>query len=69
MNKRETAIITAVTGVSFGGPLFNEFHKYVEEKFEGPILTLEMTAQGFWDKLKELAMDDFACLVENVTDE
>lgn len=69
MNKRESAIISAVTEISFGGKLFNEFHKYVEEKFDRPVFTHEMAGKEFWVKLKELAMPDFAALCENIKDE
>jgi hypothetical protein len=66
MNKRETAIITAFTGISFGGKLFPEFHKYAEEKFGHPIWTHEMASENFWEKLKELSKNDFINLVENI---
>lgn len=68
MNKRETAIITAITGISFGGKLFNEFHKYAEEKFCHPIWTHEMAGEEFWSKIKELSMLDFETLVNSVSD-
>lgn len=68
MNKRESAIITAYTGISFGGRLFSDFHEYVEEKFCHPVWTHEMAYQEFWDKLKELSRDDFASLAENIGD-
>ena len=63
MNKRETAIITAYTGISFGGKLFNEFHKYAEEKFGHPIFTHEMASPEFWEKLKKLSEDDMHALL------
>ena len=62
MNKREAAIISAYTGIGFGGYHFSEFHKYVEEKFGHPVFTHEMANQSFWDKLKELCFDDFKAL-------
>lgn len=68
MNKRESAIITAYTGILFGGKLFSDFHEYVEEKFGHPVWTHEMVSQEFWDKLKELSRDDFSNLAENIGD-
>lgn len=68
MNKRESAIITAITGISFGGRLFPDFHQYVEEKFNRPVFTHEMAEQSFWDKLKKLAWNDFEKLAENIND-
>lgn len=69
MNKREAAIISAYTEVSFGAPHFPEFHKYVEEKFGHPVWTHEMGSKIFWEKLKGLAKDDFINLAENITDD
>lgn len=66
MTKREAAIISAFTGISFGGAHFSEFHQYVEEKFGHPVWTHEMAEQKFWDKLKELSRDDFCYLAENL---
>lgn len=68
MNKRESAIISAYTGVSFGGELFSEFHKYVEEKFGHPVWTHEMAKESFWVKLKELSFNDFSELAKNIED-
>ena len=69
MTNKEMAIISAFTGVSFGGGHFHHFHKYVEEKFNRPVWTHEMAEQPFWDKLKELSTDDFMKIAENSTDE
>ena len=68
MDKKESAIIIAITGISFGGELFNAFHQYVEEKFERPVYTHEMASKKFWNKLKKLAMPDFELLVKNIKD-
>lgn len=68
MNKRESAIISAYTGVSFGGELFHAFHQYVEELFGHPVWTHQMTGKDFWDKLKELSRFDFEYLAINVED-
>lgn len=68
MNKRESAIITAYTGVSFGGKLFSVFHAYVEEKFGHPVWTHQMSDMKFWEKLKELATDDFINLAKEIED-
>ncbi len=69
MNKREAAIISAYTEVSFGGSHFSEFHKYVEEKFGHPVWTHEMGSKEFWDELKILSKDDFCYLAENLEDD
>lgn len=68
MNKKESAIISAFTGISFGGTLFSEFHKYAEEKFGHPIWTHEMANEEFWVKLKELSTNDFTDLVNGIKD-
>ena len=69
MTNREMAIISAYTGISFGGKHFEHFHKYAEEKFGHPVWTHEMANQAWWDRLKDLCYDDFALLAENSTDE
>ena len=69
MNNREAAIISAYTGVSFGGEHFNHFHKYAEEKFGHPVWTHEMASKEWWDILKELSYNDFSQLAENFTDD
>lgn len=66
MNKREAAIISAYTGVSFGGSHFSEFHKYAEEKFGHPVWTHTMSQDGFWIRLKELSKQDFLNLCKDV---
>ena len=66
MNKREAAIISAYTGVSFGGANFGDFHQYVEEKFGHPVWTHEMGSKEFWKELKELSREDFIYLAENI---
>lgn len=68
MNKKESAIITAYTGISFGKELFPEFHKYVEEKFDHPVLTHEMASKEFWSRLKELCADDFMKLADEISE-
>lgn len=66
MNRRESAIISAYTGISFGGKLFSDFHQYVEEKFGRPVWTHEMAEECFWCALKELATQDFIDLAKNI---
>ena len=66
MTKRESAIITAYTGIGFGDALFSDFHKYVKEKFGHPIWTHEMADPHFWEKLKLLCADDFKELAESI---
>lgn len=66
MTEREAAIISAFTGISFGGAHFTHFHKYVEEKFGHPIWTHEMGNEPFWAELKRLCTDDFTYLAENM---
>ena len=53
MNKRESAIIFAYTGISFGASLFSEFHQYAEEKFGHSIFTHEMASEIFLGKIKK----------------
>jgi len=66
MNKRESAIIFAYTGISFGASLFSEFHQYAEEKFGHSIFTHEMASEIFWEKLKKLSEEDFINLVNSI---
>lgn len=66
MDRRESAIICAYTGVSFGGRLFSDFHQYVEEKFQRPVFTHEMGDRKFWNRLKKLSRDDFLNLAVNI---
>lgn len=64
MNKREAAIISAYTGLSFGADLFVSFQKYVEEKFERGVWPHEMTDEKFWALLKALSKQDFMDLIK-----
>ena len=66
MNNREAAIISAYTGISFGGSHFQYFHQYAEEKFGHAIWTHEMADERFWQTLKELAKDDFIQLAKSL---
>lgn len=66
MTKEEAAIISAYTGISFGGEHFNCFHKYAEEKFGHPVFTSEMASAEWWEKLKLLCADDFIRLANNL---
>jgi len=69
MNKRQASIITAYTGISFGGgDLSHDFHKYVEEKFEKPVCTHEMRDESFWIYLKKLSRKDFLELAKSIKD-
>lgn len=69
MTNREAAIISAVTGIGFGSTHFSYFHKYVEEKFGHAVWTHEMAEKGFWNKLKELSMDDFKIIAANLQEQ
>ncbi len=67
MNKRQASIITAYTGISFGGgDLADDFHAYVEEKFKKPVCTHEMSQDDFWIKLNILSGGDFDNLVRSI---
>lgn len=57
MTKREAAIISAYTGVMIGE--FSDIHKYMEEKLERPIQTMELLTDEFWDELKCKCASDF----------
>jgi len=67
MNKREAAIITAITKISFGKNGNHSFHEYVEEKFGHSVFTHEFSSPEFWGKLKELACNDFEKICEDLT--
>jgi hypothetical protein len=61
MNKREAAIVSAYTGFLLGS--FSELHKYVEEIMGRPVWTHEMGNKDTFDKIKELAKNDFINIV------
>jgi hypothetical protein len=66
MTKKEAAIITAFTGIGFGGEHFSDFHQYAEEKFGHPIWTHQMADEQFWIKLKTLSAKDFESIAKNL---
>lgn len=57
MNKREGAIISAYTGILIGK--FDDFHKYVEEIMNRPVLTHELADEKVFARIKELSKNDF----------
>lgn len=60
MNKREGAIISAYTGILIGK--FDDFHKYVEEIMNRPVLTHELADEKVFTRIKELSKNDFLSL-------
>lgn len=64
MNKREAAIISAYTGMSFGCD--SEVHRYIEEKLGRGAMTHEMSDEKFFEKIKALSKDDFLVLCKNI---
>lgn len=57
MTKREAAIISAYTGILIGK--FSDLHKYVQEKFDREVLTIEFASKHFESTLKKLSKSDF----------
>lgn len=66
MTARESAIITAFTGILCGP--FHAFHKYAEEVMGHSIFSHEFGSRDLWEKLKEKARPDFVALCQNVSE-
>jgi len=64
MTRRESAILTAFTGILCGP--FGEFHKYAEEIMGRPIMTHELGTKHISDELKDKSKPDFVKLAEGV---
>lgn len=57
ITKREAAIITAYTNYLIGD--FDEFHKYIQEILDRPVLTHELAFIEIVDEIREKSRDDF----------
>jgi len=64
MTPRESAIISAFTGVLCGP--FTALHEYVELLMERPVFTSEMGNEEFAALIQEKSKDDFIELCESV---
>jgi len=64
MNRRESAIISAFTGI-LAGP-FDALHEYVEEILERPVFTHEMGIKEIAEEIKEKSREDFINLAKSV---
>lgn len=65
MTRRESAIVSAYTGVLIGW--WDDFHRYAEEKMGRPVLTHELASRELMDELKELSRPDFVAI--NITED
>lgn len=65
MTRRESAIVSAFTGV-LAGP-FDAMHKYVEEIMGRPVFTHEMGNKELAIEIKEKSRRDFVELAESVS--
>jgi len=65
MTRRESAIVSAYTGV-LAGP-FDALHEYVEEIMGRPVFTHEMASKAVADEIQERSRADFLELAKNVT--
>ena len=60
MTSRECAIVSAYTGILCGD--FRDFHEYVEELLNRPVLIHELSNKELIEKIKLLAKKDFCNL-------
>lgn len=67
MTRRESAIITAFTGILCGP--FEAFHEYVEEVLERPVFTHEMGSPEIAQEIKDKSKADFRQLYTEVCGE
>jgi hypothetical protein len=66
MTRRESAIISAFTGILCGP--FDALHEYVEELMGRPVFTHEMGDGRIAQRIKELAKPDFIALANSVAE-
>jgi hypothetical protein len=57
MTKREAAVVSAYTGFLLGN--FSDMHEYIEKIMGRPVWTHELGSKEVFDKIKELATEDF----------
>lgn len=61
MTRKETAIISAYTGILIGK--FSDFHQYAEHIMRRPIYTHEFASDALLSELRERSREDF-CSIE-----
>ena len=64
MTRRESAIISAYTGILVGP--FSALHEYIEEILSRPVLTHELASDVVVQEIKLKSKDDFVRLCESV---
>lgn len=64
MTKKESAIISAFTGILCGP--FSAMQEYADEKFGRPTYTHEFGSEDFANELKERTRPDFVALCEGI---
>lgn len=57
VTKIEAAIISAFTGYLLGD--FEEYHKYIQEKMERPVQTIEIANEEFFKEIQKKSLEDF----------
>jgi len=65
MTRRESAIISAFTGILCGP--FDAMHEYVEEILGRPVFTHEMGDKKVAEEIKKKSKADFIDICRNVT--
>lgn len=66
MTKRESAIISAYTGILCGP--FDAMHAYIEEIMGRPVFTHELAQDSVVAKIKDLAKPDLLALIQSIED-
>ena len=67
MNRRESAIVGAYTGILCGP--FEAMHEYIEEILGRPVFTHEMGSAEVTAEIKAKSKDDFIAMASSVEDE
>lgn len=65
MNRRESAIIGAYTGIQ-AGP-FSALHEYLEEIMGRSVYTHELVNEELWAEIKQRSKDDFIALTKSIS--
>lgn len=65
MNRRESAIVGAFTGVLCGP--FDALHEYIEEIMERPVFTHELGDELISQEIKAKSKADFVAMAEAVS--
>lgn len=61
MTKRESAIVSAYTGIFIGN--FSDIHEYIENIMGRPVWTHELASKKIMDEIKSRSKTDFLSLV------